>query len=209
MKTLNFNQLEYSGKHYLLKVRKVLNRKKIDVPLNQSLLVGPPTNVILVTCVSAENKPNIITIGMYMPISHNPPLITIGISPRRYSCKIIEESKEFVINVPTKDLVKQAIFCGSVSGKDHDKFKEAKITPIPANKVKPPLIKECVSNLECKVVSSYICGDHILFIGEVLAAHVNNFFFNESLDVLKAETINHKKGRYFIPKLILEECSKS
>lgn len=73
---------------------------------------------VLATCISSDGKPNIITLGMYMPISSNPPLITIGVSPRRYSYKLIEETKEFAINVPSKDLVEQTVFCGRVSGRD-------------------------------------------------------------------------------------------
>jgi len=179
-----------------------LNKRKVDVPLDQAMRVGPPTSVVLVTCISADGKPNIITLGMYMPISSNPPLLTIGVSPRRHSHRLIEETKEFVVNVPSKGLVRQTVFCGEVSGRDHDKFEEAGLTPIPASKVKPPLIKECVSNLECKVVASYECGDHTLFVGEVVAAHVDEGMLKETLDVLRAQPISHKGNCYFIPKLI-------
>jgi len=176
--------------------------------LSQALQVGPPTSVVLVTCVSAEGKPNIITLGMYMPISRRPPLVTIGVSPRRYSHKLIEETGEFVINVPSEDLVKETAFCGSVSGKDHDKFAEAQLTPIPASKVRPPLIKECISNLECKQAASYECGDHTLYVGEVVAAHVEEGLLKETLDVNKARTLSHKGAHYFVPQLVLEGESR-
>lgn len=179
-----------------------MNKRKVDVPLDRAMQVGPPTSVVLATCISADGKPNMITLGMYMPISSNPPLLTIGVSPKRYSYGLIKETREFVVNVPSKDLVKQAVFCGSVSGRDHNKFEEAGLNPIPASKVKPPLIKECVSNLECKVVASYECGDHTLFVGEVVAAHVDEGMLKETLDVLKAQPISHKGDRYFTPKLI-------
>ena len=164
--------------------------------------MGPPTSVVLVTCVSSENKPNIITVGMYMPISFNPPLVVIGVSPRRYSHKLIMDTGEFVVNVPTRDIVKQTIYCGTVSGREHDKFEETGLTPIPASRVKPPLIKECVSCLECKVVAHYTCGDHTLFVGEILAAHVKKGMMKETLDIPKAQTISHKGPYYFVPHLI-------
>ena len=137
-----------------------------------------------------------------MPISHSPPLITIGVSPRRYSHKLIEETREFVVNVPNQDLVEQTDFCGSASGRETDKFEETKLTPAPADKVKPPLIEECVSNLECKVVASYECGDHTLYVGEVVAAHVAEGMLKETLDVAKAKTLSHKGAYYFIPEQI-------
>lgn len=178
---------------------------KEDVPLSRALQVGPPTSLVLATCVSADGKPNIITLGMYMPISRRPPLVTIGVSPRRHSHKLIEETGEFVINVPSENLVKETVFCGSVSGGDHDKFAEAELTPIPATTVRPPLIKECISNLECKAMASYKCGDHTLYVGEIVAAHVEEGLLKETLDVKKARTLSHKGADYFIPKLIFTE----
>jgi len=109
------------------------------------------------------------------------------------------------VNVPSKNLVRQTILCGSVSGREHDKFVEAGLTPILADRVKSPLIKECVSNLECKVVASYVCGDHTLFVGEIVAAHADkDMLTNGTLDVLKAKPISHKGDFYFTPKVILK-----
>ncbi|MBM4081813.1 MAG: hypothetical protein FJ278_19060, partial [Planctomycetes bacterium] len=43
-------------------------------------------------------------------------------------------------------------------------------TPLPASLVKPPLIKECIVNLECKLVGQLDTGDHTIFAGEIVAA---------------------------------------
>jgi flavin reductase (DIM6/NTAB) family NADH-FMN oxidoreductase RutF len=175
---------------------------KVNIPLNLALKAGPQNSIILVTCISTNDKPNIITLGMYSPISHNPPLVAISVSPKRHSHKLINETKEFTVNVPSQDLLKQTISCGSTSGRNHNKFKETGLTPIPALHVKSPLIKECISNLECKVVASYELGDHTLYIGEVLAVHVEEKMFKKSLDISKARTLSHKGGKYFIPQYI-------
>ena len=137
-----------------------------------------------------------------MPISFKPPLIVIGVSPRRYSHRLILETGEFVINIPTKDIVEQTVYCGTVSGRDHNKFKETGLTPVPASKVKPPLIKECVSHLECKVIAKYKCGDHTLIVGRVIAVQVNEEMINEILNIEKAQTISHRGNKYYTPKLI-------
>jgi len=174
---------------------------KVDVKLDSAMRVGPPTSVILVTSVSRDGKPNIITLGMYMHISIKPPLVAIGVSPRRYSHQLIKSTGEFVINVPPMRLIEQIVLCGEVSGKDGDKFKSAGLTPMPAKRVRPPLIKECVSHLECRVVRSYRTGDHTLFIGNVVAASVEGRMMAEALNVAKAKTVLHKGGKYFTPKL--------
>lgn len=162
---------------------------------------GPPSIVVMATCIDVEGKANIITLGMYMAISFDPPLVCIGISPKRYSHRIIEETGEFVVNVPSIDLEEAMHFCGTRSGRDCDKFKETGLTPVPASRVRPPLIKECYGHLECKVVQSYVCGDHTLFIGEIVAASADDDVIKgERLDLLKARPIVQKNHIYYTIK---------
>jgi flavin reductase (DIM6/NTAB) family NADH-FMN oxidoreductase RutF len=133
-----------------------------------------------------------------MSISFNPRLICIGISPKRFSHDLIIESGEFVVNVPSIDLTEAMEFCGTESGRNFDKFAETGLTPIPARTMKPPLIEECFGHLECKVDQSYVCGDHTLFIGEVIAASVDeNVLTDGILDPVKAKPIINKNHVYY------------
>lgn len=158
---------------------------------------GPVSAVVLVTCVDRKGNANIITLGQYMPISFNPPLVCIGVSPKRYSHDLIAESGEFVINVPSINLEKEAHFCGTNSGRDIDKFAETGLTKIPAKTVKPPLIEECYGHLECKVIQKHVYGDHTLFVSRVLNATVNEDVLTEGkLDPLKAKPIVYRMPAY-------------
>lgn len=133
-----------------------------------------------------------------MAISLRPPLVCIGVAPQRYSHRLIEETGEFVVNVPSIDLEEEMHYCGVKSGRDVDKFAETGLTPIPAKKVKPPLIKECFSHLECRVVQSHVCGDHTLIVGEVVATSADeDVMKGDVLDVLKARPIVQKNHVYF------------
>jgi flavin reductase (DIM6/NTAB) family NADH-FMN oxidoreductase RutF len=114
---------------------------KVEMPHNKMLQVGPTGNVVMVTCCDKDGRANIITVGMYMPISSNPPQVCIGIAPERYSHDLIFEQAEFVVNSPSISLKEKMHLCGIKSGRDTDKFKEFRLTPIPAKKVRPPLIK--------------------------------------------------------------------
>ena len=171
---------------------------KIELPDHRRLQPGPAGVVVLATCIGDEGKPNIITLGMYMPISSRPPMVCIGVAPRRYSHGLIEETGEFVVNVPPITLEEAMHFCGVKSGRDVDKFKETGLTPIPARKVRPPLIEECFGHLECKVVQSHVCGDHTLFVGEVVAASADEGVMRgDVLDVMRARPIVQKNHVYF------------
>lgn len=159
---------------------------------------GPASVVVMVTCVGGDGKPNIITLGMYMTISSRPPMVCIGVAPQRHSHRLIEETGEFVVNIPSIDLEEKMHYCGVKSGRDVDKFKETELTPVLASKVKPPLIEECFGHLECRVVQTHVCGDHTLFVGEVVASSVDEEVMEgDTLDVLKARPIVQKNHVYF------------
>ncbi len=146
---------------------------KTSLPREKYSQAGPISPVVLVTSVDENGRPNIITLGMYMPISHDPPQVVIGVSPKRYSHDLIAERGEFVINSPGIGIAERMHICGIKSGRDVDKFKEAGLTAASAQKVKPPLIEECYGHIECKVVNTVTCGDHTLFVGEVVAASID------------------------------------
>jgi flavin reductase (DIM6/NTAB) family NADH-FMN oxidoreductase RutF len=110
---------------------------------------------------------------------------------------MIEETGEFVVNVPTMNIVKETLFCGRISGTDCDKFKETHLTPSRAKRVRAPIIKECVAHLECKLVKSVKTGNHTLFVGEVLTAYVNESAFDTTFDVKKVKPVFHMGGDDF------------
>ena len=140
-----------------------------------------------------------------MPVSADPPMLAVSIRPTRHSYKMIMETKEFVINVPTMSVVKETLFCGRRSGKQHDKFKETGLTPLPAKMVKPPIIKECVAHLECKLRQKITVGDHDILVGEIFTAYVNEGIFDKTYDLNKVNPIYHMGGDDFAtlaPKIV-------
>ncbi|MGD2200529.1 MAG: flavin reductase family protein [Candidatus Bathyarchaeota archaeon] len=171
---------------------------KIELPEKRRLQPTPTPPVVLATCIDKGGAPNIITLGMYMPISHRPPLVCIGVAPQRYSHRLIEETGEFVINSPPINIEEEMHYCGTRSGRDVDKFKETGLTPIPSLEVRPPRIEECFGHLECRVVQSITCGDHTLFVGEVVATSADaEVMEGDLLDVLRARPIVQKNHVYF------------
>jgi flavin reductase (DIM6/NTAB) family NADH-FMN oxidoreductase RutF len=174
-------------------------KETVDInPSSASRLIHP-MHTALITCVGKTGKPNIITLAWVMPTSINPPLVAISVRPERHSYCLIEETKEFVINIPTMEILKETLFCGRNSGKDHDKFKETRLTKSRSKKVKPPIIKECVAHLECKLHSQFKTGDHTIFVGEIIEAYANKEALKEDkYDLKKAKMIFHSGGNNFV-----------
>ena len=176
-------------------MKKVLPRDKLSQ-------AGPPSSVVLVTCVDKEGDPNIITLGMFMNVSISPLMVCIGVAPERYSHDLIKEQGEFAINVPTTEIIDEMHRCGITSGRDCDKFASTGLTPIPAQMIRSPLIKECYGHLECRVVQTHTCGDHTLFVGEVVAASLDDEVLeNGRLVLTKAKPVVQKNWVYHTVKL--------
>lgn len=137
-----------------------------------------PVPVVLASC--GTEKPNIITLAWVGTVCSDPPTIGIAIRPSRYSHGLIEDTGEFVINIPGEDMLEVTDQCGHVSGRDLDKFGAFGLTPEPGSEVKTPLIAECPVNMECKVVRKIPLGSHDLFLGEVVAVHVDETVVDET-----------------------------
>jgi len=176
----------------------LVRTRKVRVARELAYRLLHPRHTVLVTCVNKAGKANIITLAWTMPISINPPMVVMSIAPKRRSHRMIEKTGEFVVNVPTMKIVKQTLFCGRISDVKRDKFKEAPLTAAPAKKVRPPIIKECVAHLECKLVQTIPTGDHTLFVGEVVAAYVNRRVFKKIFNVKKVKPVFHMGGDSFV-----------
>ena len=113
--------------------------KKIHTNLKDGIIALPSFPVVFVT----------VDKNFY---SFNPPCVMIGIKPEKYTHSLIIDKREFTINIPTKEQLDKIRICGSISGKDEDKFEKAGLTRRKANKINSCIIEECPVNLECKVV---------------------------------------------------------
>ena len=138
-----------------------------------------PLPAVMVSCQKRGEKPNIITLAWVGVVCSEPPMVGIAVRKNRFSWDLICQSKAFVVNVPKGDLLKATDFCGTHSGKDVDKFAEAKLTAEPCAKTGAPLIKECPVNLECELREMVDLGSHTLFIGEIVATHIDSEFLDE------------------------------
>lgn len=158
-----------------------------------------PCPVVLVTCIDSNGKPNIITLAWVGTVCSDPPTLGLGIRPHRHSYGLIEASGEFVVNIPTSDILEKTDFCGMVSGRDIDKFSETELTPEPAERVKPPLIRECPVNIECVVKKKIPVGVHHLFLGEIVSVHVDKDILNEKgrINFGKISPFVYNQGEYW------------
>jgi flavin reductase (DIM6/NTAB) family NADH-FMN oxidoreductase RutF len=99
------------------------------------------------------------------------PVFAITTGAWNHSFAALRKHRECVIAIPTVDLLDQVVGIGTCSGADTDKFSRFGLTPLPARQVRPPLIKECLANIECRVID--IIERHNIVVLEGVAAHID------------------------------------
>lgn len=158
-----------------------------------------PVPVVLVTSSNKEGKNNVFTVGWVGTACTRPPMVTISIRPERLSHEYIKETKEFVINLPPKSLVKEVDFCGVRSGKTIDKIKHLNLTLEDSENVNVPGIKECPVALECKLKEIIPLGSHDLFLAEVLSVRVDENLIDEKgkIHFQNGDLMCYSHGEYF------------
>ncbi len=158
-----------------------------------------PVPSVLITSKNKEGKINVFTVGWIGTACTTPPMITVAIRPERLSYEYIKQSKEFVVNLPSINLVKAVDFCGVRSGKTIDKIKECKFTLAPSENIETPYIENCPIALECKLKDIIPLGSHDLFLAKIIAVHVEEDLIDSKgkIHFEKANLICYSHGEYF------------
>ncbi len=171
---------------------------KIEIPLEGCLRLLEPGPITLLT-TQYRGQPNVMAAAWVMPASHRPPLLVAAIRPTDYTHYLISKSQEFVVNIPGRPLADQVMLCGTLSGREVDKFARAGLTAIEGRRVTVPWVGECLAHMECGLVEAPEAGDHALFIGEVVGAWAEEEAFDEfwKVEAEEMSPLQHLGARHF------------
>ena len=162
-----------------------------------------PLPAVLVSCRGKDKegieKNNIITVAWTGITNTIPPKTYISIRKSRYSYDIIKNSGEFVINLPTRDIVKKVDYCGIYTGKKVDKFEKCGLVCEQSEMVSAPSVAECPLCLECRVTDMVALGSHDMFIADILCTRVDDSLIDSSgkLHLDRAGLMAFAHGEYF------------
>ena len=161
--------------------------------------VMAPVPAVMVSCGREGETPNIITIAWTGIVNSNPPMTYISVRKERFSHDIIADTKEFVINLTTEELAFATDWCGVKSGRDFDKFREQKLTPVTSEKVSCPSIGESPLSIECRVTEVKELGSHDMFLAELVSMTAQEEIMDENgeLHLEKAGLMAYSHGHYF------------
>jgi flavin reductase (DIM6/NTAB) family NADH-FMN oxidoreductase RutF len=153
-----------------------------------------PKVTFFLTSIGRDGSPNVMTCAWATPVSEEPPVVVVCVSKEHYTAELIRQTKEFVINIPTKRLLKELWICGKTSGRDTDKFQKAKLEIIKAKKVKAPVIKNCIGHIECRLWKTVDAGECHAFFGKVLSASADDKYFKKGMWIQEADIPLHLAG---------------
>lgn len=159
-----------------------------------------PVPAVMVSCACEGARPNIITIAWAGTACSQPPMLSVGVRPERFSHHIIRQSGEFVINLVGRGQLSAADYCGVRSGKDEDKFASCGLTAVPVPGLRhAPAIAQCPLYLACKVEHTLALGSHDLFIGRVVDMGVRRGLIDPSgkIDLRQADLAAYSHGVYY------------
>ena len=149
-----------------------------QVSYSEAISSKYPEQIVIGVARDRRGRHNPITLGWTMIVSHVPPMMAVSIGKTRYSLEAFRQAGEFVIAFPSEHQKDEAMLFGTKSGRDMDKFAAAGTAVVPACKIDSVLMADAVANFECKLVSELETGDHVVFVGEVICAHLNEYPLN-------------------------------
>jgi flavin reductase (DIM6/NTAB) family NADH-FMN oxidoreductase RutF len=160
-----------------------------------------PGPVVLLT-TARKGRANVMAMSWHMMVEFNPPLVACIVSDADYSFAALRATKECVIAIPALKLAAKVVKIGNCSGREMDKFERFGLTPVPSERVAPPLVAECFVNLECKVVNTRLVNKYGLFVLEVVKAWTDPAQKNP-------KTIHHRGyGRFAVDGKMIQLKSK-
>lgn len=154
-----------------------------------------PVPVVLITCGAGEWA-NVFSLNRIASCNAEPPMISISVRPSRASHDLIDQGGEFVVNLPGRDMEVVSDFVGSTTIQKSDKWAETGLVQEAAVLVRPPLLADCLVNLECQVRQTLRLPSHSLFVAEVVIVHADERVLNnrEEVDFSLVTGLVYKSG---------------
>jgi len=165
-----------------------------------------PRVTVLITTVDREGRVNAAPFSFISPISMDPPLLMISSGKRRDTIANIRATEQFVLNIPTEEILAELYSCGGSYPHEINELEETGLTAEKSELVNPPRVKECIAWFECGLEFEHEAGDHVILVGRVLHVEVRDDLLKENgnLDIEKARVLLHIGGTEFaVPERVV------
>ncbi len=168
--------------------------KKIQLPTDKAHRILAPRIAYIVTTVDKLGRVNAGSFSNLTSVSTDPERLVLAVYKAWDTIRNIRATREFVVNVPSKNLLREVWICGDKYAGNPippgiDELKIAGLTEISSKKVRPPRVAECPMHLECKVVWIKNVGDHYLILGDIVSASYTHGVFDQDFIQIISKTL--------------------
>lgn len=126
------------------------------------------TGVTIITTRAADGEAIGITANSFNSVSLNPPLVLWSLAKNARSLAAFSTAKHWNVHVLSAE---QEALSGRFARQGEDKFAGLELDE---GISKAPLLTDCTARFQCRTAFSYDGGDHVIFVGEVLAYDHSN-----------------------------------
>lgn len=123
------------------------------------------TGVTVVTAKSPQGVAG-LTVNTFCSVSLNPPLILVCVDLNSQTLPFIRESGAYAVNMLTDEQEHLSSCFATPSHERYERFCGADYTEAVTGS---PIIKDVLAFVDARVVAEYPGGDHVIFLGEVVA----------------------------------------
>ncbi len=119
----------------------------------------------------ARGTTNFAPVAWTTPLSSDPPLFGVCLSPKTYSHQLVLRAGEFTVNFLTVKHASLADHLGRLSGRETDKVKALALELEAGETLSTPFLAVAYVAAECDLVERQQFGDQTLLVGEVQRIH--------------------------------------
>ena len=162
--------------------------------------VVAPRPICFASTIDKTGNVNLSPFSFFNLFSANPPIVVFSPSRKvrdnsvKHTLENVLEVPEVVISIVTYDMVQQVSLASCEFPKGVNEFSKAGFTETPATLIQPPMVKESLVNMECKVIEVKPLGTEggagNLVICEVLRMHIVDSLLDENKKIDQRK-INH------------------
>ncbi|MEK7812478.1 MAG: flavin reductase family protein [Candidatus Desantisbacteria bacterium] len=157
-----------------------------------------PRPVVLISTIDTQGISNAAPYSFVMPISCQPAMVGFASGLKRHTLTNIRETKEFILNIPSEEIIDQVWQCAKPYPCGVSEIRETGLTEKKAEKVSVPRIGECIGWIECRYEFEQEIGDHVLIVGHVLYSQVKDEWWkDDKYQAIQAKPLLHIGGSEF------------
>jgi flavin reductase (DIM6/NTAB) family NADH-FMN oxidoreductase RutF len=139
----------------------------------------PPLSLpVALLGANVRGKPNFFTVAWFNMLQDDPPLIGAAMSKTHHTRHGVVDNKTFSFNIPSSRMAKIVDYCGLYSGSKVDK---SHLFDVFYGELKTaPMVRECVLNIECRLVDTKEFNTTVLIIGEIVEVYCEEQYLSEN-----------------------------